>query len=123
MRTGEPASALAGALTESTPTMLDDGRILYTRWEYVFKGIAAIQPLWSMRPDGTGSEEVYGDNIDNPGVFFAGRQIPGEPDKIVALGCGHEPLAVGSIRIIDRKKDRRTKEAMLASRRRSRRRG
>lgn len=103
-----------GALTESTPTVLDDGRILYTRWEYVYKGIAAVQSLWAMRPDGTGSEEVYGHNIDNPGVFFAGRQIPGEPDHIVALGCGHEPLAVGSIRLIDRKKDRRLKEAMTS---------
>lgn len=101
-----------GALTESTPTMLDDGRILYTRWEYVYKGIAAVQSLWTMRPDGTGSEEVYGLNIDNPGVFFAGRQIPGRPDLIVAAGVGHEPLNVGSIRVIDRKKDRRTKDAM-----------
>ena len=103
-----------GALTESTPTLLDDGRILYTRWEYVYKGVAAIQSLWAMRPDGTGSEEIFGHNIDNPGVFFAGRQIPGKPDLIVALGCGHEPLAVGSIRLIDRKKDRRTKEAMTS---------
>jgi hypothetical protein len=101
-----------GALTESTPTMLDDGRILYTRWEYVYKGIAAVQSLWAMRPDGTGSEEIYGHNIDNPGVFFAGRQIPGRPDLVVAAGVGHEPLAVGSIRLIDRIKDRRTKEAM-----------
>ncbi len=101
-----------GALTESTPVVMNDGRILYTRWEYVFKGIAAVQSLWSMRPDGTGSEEVYGNNIDNPGVFFAGRQIPGSPDRIVALGCSHEPLAVGSIFLVDRKKDRRSKEAM-----------
>jgi hypothetical protein len=101
-----------GALTESTPTMLDDGRIIYTRWEYVYKGIAAVQSLWAMRPDGTGTEEIYGHNIDNPGVFFAGRQIPGRPDLVVAAGVGHEPLAVGSIRVIDRNKDRRTKDAM-----------
>lgn len=101
-----------GALTESTPTMLDDGRVLYTRWEYVYKGIAAVQSLWAMRPDGTGAEEVYGNNIDNPGVFFAGRQIPGRPDLVVAAGVGHEPLAVGSIRLIDRNKDRRSKDAM-----------
>jgi hypothetical protein len=103
-----------GALTESTPTLLDDGRILYTRWEYVYKGIAAVQSLWAMRPDGTASEEIYGHNIDNPGIFFAGRQVPGAPDRIVAVGCGHEPLAVGSIRAIDRTKDRRTKEAMTS---------
>ncbi len=101
-----------GALTESTPTVLDDGRILYTRWEYVYKGIAAVQSLWAMRPDGTGSEEIYGHNIDNPGVFFAGRQIPGMPDHVVATGCGHEPVAVGSIQLIDRTLDRRIKAAM-----------
>ena len=103
-----------GALTESTPTMLADGRVLYTRWEYVYKGIAAVQSLWAVRPDGTGSEEIYGHNIDNPGVFFAGRQAPGNPDLIVATGCGHEPLAVGSILLIDRAKDRRSKEAMTS---------
>ena len=103
-----------GALTESTPTMLEDGRILYTRWEYVYKGIAAVQSLWAMRPDGTATEEIYGHNIDNPGVFFAGRQVPGRPDQIVATGCGHEPLAVGSIVAVDRNKDRRTKEAMIS---------
>lgn len=103
-----------GALTESTPTMLDDGRILYTRWEYVYKGIAAVQSLWAMRPDGSGSEEIYGHNIENPGVFFAGRQIPGRPDLLVASGVGHEPLAVGSICLIDRAKDRRTRDAMTS---------
>lgn len=103
-----------GALSEFTPAMLDDGRILYNRWEYVYKGIAAIQPLWAIRPDGTGSEEIYGDNIDNPGVFVGGRQIPGHPNLIVATGCGHEPLAVGSIRLIDLHKDKRTKDAMIS---------
>ena len=34
-----------GALSEFTPTMMEDGRILYNRWEYVYKGIAAIQPV------------------------------------------------------------------------------
>ncbi len=30
-----------GALSEFTPTMIEDGRILYNRWEYVYKGILA----------------------------------------------------------------------------------
>ena len=38
-----------GALSEFTPTLMDDGRILFNRWEYVYKGIAATQPLWTMR--------------------------------------------------------------------------
>ncbi len=111
---GNPQEVSQGALSEFTPAMLADGRILYNRWEYVYKGIAAIQPLWAIRPDGTGSEEIYGDNIDNPGVFLGGHQVPGKPNLIVATGCGHEPLAVGSIRLIDLHKDKRTKDAMVS---------
>ena len=103
-----------GMLSEFTPSVLSDGRILYNRWEYVYKGIAAIQPLWSMRPDGTGSEEVYGDNIRDPGVFYQARQVPGRPDLIVCNGCGHEPLSVGSVLLVDLHKDKRTAAAMTS---------
>ncbi len=101
-----------GMLSEFTPTMMSDGRILYNRWEYVYKGIAAIQPLWAMRPDGTGSEEIYGDNIRDPGVFYQARQVPGRADLIVSNGCGHEPLSVGAVLLVDLHKDKRTKAAM-----------
>jgi hypothetical protein len=103
-----------GMLSEFTPTVLDDGRILYTRWEYVYKGIAAIQPLWAMRPDGSGSEEIYGNNIRDPGVFYQARQVPGRSNRIVATGCGHEPLAVGSILLVDLHGDKRSESAMTS---------
>ena len=102
-----------GALSEFTPTLLDDGRILYNRWEYVYKGIAAIQPLWTMRPDGSGSEAIYGDNVANPGVLVQARQVPGRPDLVVCTGCGHEPLAVGTIVLLQLKGDRRTAAPMV----------
>jgi len=108
----DPRKLSFGALSEFTPTMLDDGRLLYNRWEYVYKGIAAIQPLWTMRLDGSGSEEIYGDNIANPGVFVQARQVPGRPDLVVATGCGHEPLAVGTIVLLDRHEDKRTPAAI-----------
>jgi hypothetical protein len=97
-----------GALSEFTPAMMDDGRILYNRWEYVYKGIAAVQPLWTMRPDGSGSEEYYGDNIANPGVFWQARQVPGHPQRAVCIGCGHEPLGVGQVLLLDLSKNKRT---------------
>lgn len=97
-----------GALSEFTPTMMEDGRILYNRWEYVYKGIAAVQSLWVMRPDGSGSEEFYGDNIANPGVFWQARQVPDHPRLAVCIGCGHEPLGVGQTLLLDLNKDKRT---------------
>ncbi|MFV1966283.1 MAG: PKD domain-containing protein [Pirellulaceae bacterium] len=102
-----------GALSEFTPTMMEDGRILYNRWEYVYKGIAAVQPLWLMRPDGSGGEEFYGDNITNPGVFWQARQVPGHPRLAVCIGCGHEPLGVGQVLLLDLSKEKRTPEPMI----------
>ena len=52
-----------GALSEFTPTVLPDGRIMYARWEYVDKGAVAAKCIWAMRPDGTDSSEIYGNDI------------------------------------------------------------
>ena len=103
-----------GALSEFTPTVLEDGRILYNRWEYVYKGIAAVQPLWTARPDGSGSEEFYGNNVANPGVFWQARGVPGHPSLAVCIGCGHEPLGVGQVLLLDLSKEKRTSEPMIS---------
>ncbi|MHC4072421.1 MAG: TolB family protein [Planctomycetota bacterium] len=39
---------------DNTPWMLPDGRVLYTRWEYVDRSRVQYHHLWSMNPDGTG---------------------------------------------------------------------
>ncbi len=103
-----------GTLSEFTPAMLEDGRILYNRWEYVYKGVAAVQPLWITRPDGSGSEEFYGNEIANPGVFWQARQVPGHPRLAVCIGCGHEPLGVGQVLLLDLSKDKRTTEPIFS---------
>ncbi len=103
-----------GALSEFSPTVMDDGRVLYNRWEYVYKGIAAAQPLWTMRPDGSGGEEFYGDNIANPGVLWQARQVPGHPHLAVCIGCGHEPLGVGQVLLLNMHKSKRTAEPITS---------
>jgi len=35
-----------GALSEASPTILPDGRIMYTRWEYIDKGSVSVKGLW-----------------------------------------------------------------------------
>ncbi|MCH5378339.1 MAG: hypothetical protein JJ992_30650, partial [Planctomycetes bacterium] len=111
---GEPWPISQGALSEFTPTIMEDGRILYNRWEYVYKGIAAVQPLWTTRPDGSGSEEFYGDNIANPGVFWQARQVPSHRNLAVCIGCGHEPLGVGQVLLLDMNREKRTREPMTS---------
>jgi len=101
-----------GALSEFCPTLMNDGRILYNRWEYVDKGAGAVQSLWAMYPDGSRSEEVYGNNITTPGVFNQARHVPGRDDLVVCLGAGHAPGNMGAIILVDLRKDKRTEAAM-----------
>jgi len=99
-----------GALSESTPSVMHDGRILYTRWEYVDKGVIAVQSLWSMRPDGSGAAELFGNHHEFPPVLIHGRAIPGCNDRFVCTETMHHPFAVGPILKIDIRRDIRTLE-------------
>ena len=97
-----------GALSESTPSVMNDGRILYTRWEYVDKGVIAVQALWAMRPDGTGTVEIYGDEIEDPPVLIHGRAIPGDHNRLVCTATMHHPFEVGPVLLIDTSRDMRS---------------
>jgi hypothetical protein len=97
-----------GALSESTPCLTNDGRILYTRWEYVDKGVIALQSLWAMRPNGSGSCEVYGNHHEFPPVLIHGRAIPDSESSFVCTATMHHPFAVGPILLINTGKDIRT---------------
>jgi len=98
----------AGALSESTPSVMNDGRILYTRWEYVDKGVIAVHDLWAMHPEGRGSCEVYGNPHEFPPVLIHGRAVPGRNNLFVTTATMHHPFAVGPILLIDTSKDIRT---------------
>ena len=73
---------------ENTPWPLPDGRLLYTRWEYVDRSQMHYHHLWTINPDGTG-QMVYFGNF-NPGtVMIDAKPIPNS-DKIVAsFSPGH----------------------------------
>ena len=101
-----------GALSESTPSVANDGRILYTRWEYVDKGVIAVQALWAMRPDGSGSTEIYGNQIEFPPVLIHGRAIPGSHNLFAATATMHHPFAVGPIVLVDSRRDITTEEPL-----------
>jgi len=101
------------SVSEATPTMMSDGRILYTRWEYVDKGAVSVKCLWATRPDGSGSAEIFGNDIALPPTLIQGRAIPGSSTEFVVLGAPHYPQsAVGTVIRIDTTKNIRTREPM-----------
>ncbi len=101
------------SVSEATPSVTPDGRILYTRWEYVDKGAVSVKCLWAMRPDGSGSLEVYGNDISLPPTMAHPRSLPGESNRYVFTGTPHYPQnSVGTIIRIDMSKDIRSRDPM-----------
>jgi hypothetical protein len=100
------------ALSESAPAVMEDGRVLYTRWEYVDNGSVTSKGLWAVNPDGTASSEIYGKDIVFPSVFNVARQIPGKPSEFVCIGAPHMPVGLGPVLVIDTRFDRRAVEGV-----------
>lgn len=84
----------------SNPAVLDDGRVVYTRWDYNDRGQVWTQPLFQMNPDGTAQSEYYGMNSWFPTTSTHIRQIPGTR-KIMATLTGHHTPQHGKLGIID----------------------
>ena len=62
---------------EWTPSVANDGRILYTRWDYIDRFNGHFFSLWSANQDGTNPQLVYGNYTVKPQVKFEARAIPG----------------------------------------------
>ena len=71
------------------PTVLNNGRVLYTRWEYSDSPHYFTRLLFHMNPDGTGQMAYYGSNSYWPNSTFYAKPIPGHPTKVVAVISGH----------------------------------
>jgi hypothetical protein len=70
-------------LTEWTPTVMGDGRILWTRSEYLDKGANFGHTLWAIHPDGTQPMLVYGNNT--PNCYVNAREVPGSQELLCTL--------------------------------------
>jgi len=71
------------------PAVLNNGRVLYTRWEYADTPHSNTRLLFHMNPDGTGQMEYLGSGSYWPNSFFYARPIPGHPTRVVAIIGGH----------------------------------
>jgi len=91
--------------------VLDDGRLIYTRWEYVDKGLSNVETIWAMRPDGTGSDHVFKLNTVWPAGMSTARSIPGSR-RIVAVAGNHYLPGMGPVVLVDNRRSRRGTEAL-----------
>ena len=87
---------------EYEPAVLNDGRIVFTRWEYTFRHEMYYHMLWWCRPDGTEVSNFYGADTMYPMMVVEATPIPGT-SKVVATGQGHHSYNTGTVIVIDPK--------------------
>jgi len=84
------------------PAVLNNGRILYQRWEYADIAHTFMRILFHANPDGSQQMEYYGSNSFWPTAMFYARPIPGHPTKIVTVvGGHHDAPRQGELVILD----------------------
>ncbi|MCL1921105.1 MAG: SUMF1/EgtB/PvdO family nonheme iron enzyme [Kiritimatiellaeota bacterium] len=88
--------------SDYTPTVLNDGRVMFTRWEYSDTPHYFTRILMTMNPDGTSQLALWGSGSYYPTVLLQARAIPGETSKVIGTVTGHHNITeVGRLIIID----------------------
>jgi len=82
------------------PALLNDGRVIYSRWEYSDKPLWRLQKLWTTNQDGTGTAHFWGNQSVWPDHLSEPRPIPNSR-RVMFSGVGHHDWWSGSIGIID----------------------
>lgn len=93
-----PASAFE--TFEYTPSVSNDGRLLYCRWDYIDRFNGHFFSLWSANPDGTNAQLVYGNYTKAPQATLEPRSIPGS-NKMVFTASAHHSITGGSLVLLD----------------------
>jgi hypothetical protein len=73
---------------DNTPVVLADGRILYTRWEYVDRSQVGYHQLWTMNPDGTNVAAYFGNQAHYP-LYIEPEPIDGTGKLLLIDSPGH----------------------------------
>ncbi len=72
-----------------SPTVFNDGKVMFTRWEYTDNSHYFSRILMQMNPDGSGQKAHYGSTSYWPNSLFYCRPIPEDANKFIAVVSGH----------------------------------
>lgn len=89
-----------GGEPDFVPSLLHDGRVIYSRWEYTDKPLWRVQSLWTTNQDGTNTMVFWGNQSVWPDHASEPRPIPGSR-RVMFSGVGHHDWWSGSVGIID----------------------
>jgi hypothetical protein len=71
------------------PTVMEDGRVMYLRWEYSDIPHYTARMLFTMQPDGRQQRAIWGSGSLFPTAYKNPRQIPGYSNKMIGVVSGH----------------------------------
>ncbi|MCX6879767.1 MAG: discoidin domain-containing protein [Verrucomicrobia bacterium] len=98
-------------VSEWAPAVMRDGRLLWTRSEYLDKGANFGHTLWAIRPDGSHPELIFGNNTTN--CYVNGHEVPGTREIVCTL-ISHGGDLNGPIALIDPQQGRSNPKAITS---------
>lgn len=112
-KTGEIRQMAFEQDSDWCPTVLNNGRVMYLRWEYSDLPHFFSRILFSANPDGTNQAEHYGSGSYWPNSLFYARPIPGHPTQFVGVATGHHVNRSGKLVLFDPAKGRHEADGAL----------
>ena len=100
-----------GNENEYEPSVLNDGRIVFTRWEYTNRHEMFFHMLWICRPDGTNVAHFFGNDMLHPMMMVEATAIPGT-HRVVTTAQGHHSYNTGTTVVLDTNIGENTEEAI-----------
>ncbi len=89
-----------------SPTLLDDGRVMFVRWEYCDQTHFFSRIIMTMRPDGTRQLAYFGSNGFWPNHYGDPKPIPGANGQFICVATGHHASKSGKLALFDVSKGR-----------------
>ncbi|MDR0871593.1 MAG: SUMF1/EgtB/PvdO family nonheme iron enzyme, partial [Planctomycetaceae bacterium] len=84
------------------PRLLNDGRIMYLRWQYTETPHYFDRILFTMQPDGRQQRALWGSGAFFPTAFKHPRPVPTHPSMILGVVSGHHSLPeAGRLMLVD----------------------
>lgn len=96
------------------PVIMNNGRVMYTRWEYTDLTHYYTRIVMHMNPDGTENKALYGSGSMFPNSTFDVQPIPGHGSSFVGIISGHHGVArSGRMIVFDPAKGRKNVHGMV----------
>ena len=96
------------------PFVMNNGRVMYTRWEYTDLTHYFSRFVMHMNPDGTENKALYGSGSFWPNSTFDMKPLPGATNQFVAVISGHHGVArSGRLMIFDPNKSRKEEQGVV----------